>query len=94
MALLLHSHALLENKDVAAATEAKAAAAAVMGGVYQSGGSLGAWDRILPDLYRLHVRGMAVRGLLEHIHVSKVSATISRARQKSCSDEDVFLFPP
>ena len=30
------------------------------------------WHEILQDLYRLHVHGMAARGLLEHIHVSKV----------------------
>ena len=33
------------------------------------------WHGVLHDLYRLHVRGMAGRGLLEHVHVSKAAGS-------------------
>ncbi len=51
----------------------------------------GAWHEVLRDLYRLHVRGMSARGVIEHIHISKAAgSTLCQLAQRNMCNTEIF----
>ena len=56
-------------------------------------GGTSSWHGVLIDLYRLHVRGMARRGLLEHIHVSKAAgSTMCQVRTVTLTGDEQIVW--